>query len=368
MECFELNSQLRLLKSSLSSNSINLNRSKNFHTTSFTDSGKRLETLKSLRKLLKKFAPRNQSTILTVFDVLKSILNELTAIYFEQKFDQIVQQNQNPKIRSDSLAVPNSNIKNSTLKPSLRRTFSSENLFIEAIRRNEIVECIQILIDLISTDFTNHLNIRRDGNISPRKRVENSERKTIELIDQEEINGSGLLANIITLLGKSKFPNQSINQSIGIEKIFIPNFIGCLGHESSDVYRNCIRFLQLFIHHTSNLQKIMTIFIENGLCSKFISTRFGALNSLSHLFVHNEFKAENLRPLVESLSGLLITTQTDTPHLFYPTYMALERINSLIGSKRFAQYLSNCSDTSRAIFLNVQSKASIFRESNRSAM
>ncbi|OTF72551.1 hypothetical protein BLA29_011712, partial [Euroglyphus maynei] len=120
------------------------------------------------------------------------------------------------------------------------------------------------------------------------------------------------------------------------------NFYSNIGHESSDVQRISIRFLQLYISRTHNLQRTMTTFIEHGIQSPIIATQFGALNALPHLFVRNELRAENLGPLVSSLGQMLVSTQTDKPHIFYPTYVALERINSLIGSKRFYQYLFNC--------------------------
>lgn len=86
----------------------------------------------------------------------------------------------------------------------------------------------------------------------------------------------------------------------------------------------------------------MTTFIEHGVESSITGTQFGALNALPHLFVREELRAENLGPLVSSLGQMLVRTQTDKPHIFYPTYVALERINSLIGSKRFYQYLFQC--------------------------
>lgn len=86
----------------------------------------------------------------------------------------------------------------------------------------------------------------------------------------------------------------------------------------------------------------MQTFIDYGLQSKIIATKFGSLNALPHLFIRQEFRSENLGPLISCLGRMLVRTQTEQPHIFYPTYISLERLNSLIGSKRFYQYLFNC--------------------------
>lgn len=102
---------------------------------------------------------------------------------------------------------------------------------------------------------------------------------------------------------------------------------------------------------------MMSSYIEHGLESPIRATKFGALNALPHLFVRNELRAENLGPVVSSLGSMLVHTQVHQPHIFYPTYVALERINSLIGSKRFYQYLLNAGEKAVTIYETVQKRA-----------
>ena len=132
-----------------------------------------------------------------------------------------------------------------------------------------------------------------------------------------------------------------------------------LGHDSTDVQRYSIRFLQLFITQTNNLQKFMLAYVEYGLESDNLAIQFGALNALSYLFIKPEMRAENLGPLIGSLGKMLLNTQSTNLHLFYPTYATMERFNALLGSKRFFTYLYTSTDSPNVaiLFENIQKRA-----------
>lgn len=105
METFEINSLLRLLRSSVKSfQPLHSTTSTHHHllaqshpnpaaaTNNFIVSGQRFETLKALKKQLRKAFSEskrasssiNFSLIQSVFEVLKSILTDVVAAYFER--------------------------------------------------------------------------------------------------------------------------------------------------------------------------------------------------------------------------------------------------------------------------------------------
>lgn len=209
MDWFDLNYHLRLLRSTQNNQT---QQSKN-GVAQFPISGKRLETLKSLRKLLRKFPHRlNPSTTVSIFNVLKSILTELTGIYFQQtnvnnKFSDTSVGGVNPLLRGHSLAqinVTNKNVaqQNNQSNKLLKKTLSTENVFISSLRRNEILECIQIIIDLVSMKYDQSMangyavnGDHQSGNGQP----------VIEPTAQEDYFGRTFLPEIITLLGNAYF-------------------------------------------------------------------------------------------------------------------------------------------------------------------
>lgn len=212
MDWFDLNYHLRLLRSTQNNQT---QQTKN-GIAQFPISGKRLETLKSLRKLLRKFPHRlNPSTTVSIFNVLKSILTELTGIYFQQtnvnnKFSDTSVGGVNPLLRGHSLAQINVNNKNVAQQTAnatqsnkqLKKTLSTENVFVSSLRRNEILECIQIIIDLVSMKYdqpmANGYALNGDhqtGNGQP----------VVEPTVQEDYFGRIFLPEIITLLGNVYF-------------------------------------------------------------------------------------------------------------------------------------------------------------------
>lgn len=227
MDWFELNSHLRLLRQSKTQNTSFLKQplgtstksiqASNVSNAQFVISGQRLETLKSLRKLLRKFPSRlNHSTISSIFDVLKSIIAELTLIYFN--LDGNLTNNQNGSnnhhphqmVRWNSMAQIPTNSK--TQPPLLRKTLSTDNVFIAAVRRNEILECIQIIIDLISMKSlaANQDQQSQSANSNNQQLLTsastNAEYDAQDLGCQEDYFGRTFLPEIITLLGKMYSP------------------------------------------------------------------------------------------------------------------------------------------------------------------
>ena len=176
-----------------------------------------------------------------------------------------------------------------------------ETVFAAAVQRNEILEIIQICCEIVNKCSVENLLF-----------TESALKKNINFIAlQEECYG----------------------------KIFLPEVIALLGHESSDVQRFSIRFLLQYMSRTHNLIRFVEQFISYGLESPNPSTQFGALQAVSHLFIRDELKAENLSLLVGALGRLLLISQSSNRYLFYPTFVAMERLNGLLGSKRFYRYL-----------------------------
>lgn len=110
METFEINSLLRLLRSSVKS-SQHLSSTGHHHlvaqshpnpaaaTNNFIVSGQRFETLKALKKQLRKAFSESKkasssisfSLIQSVFEVLKSILTDVVTTYFERQALNLLQ-------------------------------------------------------------------------------------------------------------------------------------------------------------------------------------------------------------------------------------------------------------------------------------
>ena len=243
MDWFELNSHLRLLRQQQQQHSIPQRSSflnnpssqlpttttstskipTNIGNSQFVITGRRLETLKSLRKLLKKFPNRlNRSTIITIFDCLKSIIVDLTAIYFNLDSGGVHQPNlrnnhpngsfiPHPMVRCNSMAqIPSSTTMTMTTTASktqspsmLRKTLSTDNVFIQSIRRNELLESIQIIIDLISMKSIPLANQSDNQSINNQQMaVSNSSDQDVDGGCQEDYFGRMFLPEIITLLGK----------------------------------------------------------------------------------------------------------------------------------------------------------------------
>lgn len=191
MEQFEINSILRLLRSSFKpglvqkTSSIMPNPAAS--TTNFIASGQRFETLKTLRRQLRRhFNDLSRSTIVlsytlhqSIFDTLKQILADLVQTYYDA----------NPEIQTQP---PPAGFNTKTFRKS---NISVDTVFAAAVQRNEILEIIQIVIEIVSKCMIENLSF----NESTLKRNHNF----IQL--QEECNGRAFIPEIIILLGKFIF-------------------------------------------------------------------------------------------------------------------------------------------------------------------
>lgn len=119
--------------------------------------------------------------------------------------------------------------------------------------------------------------------------------------------------------------------------LVLPKVVPNLGHFSTDVRRASLRLLHVYMRYTHNLQKGLRFYIDFGLLSLNRSAQKGAILSVPLLFT-DEFANENLFALIETLADLLVSSDTS---LFYPTFLALQRLQTLVGRERFNVYLGH---------------------------
>ncbi|CAG2122586.1 unnamed protein product, partial [Medioppia subpectinata] len=119
----------------------------------------------------------------------------------------------------------------------------------------------------------------------------------------------------------------------------LPKIVAFLGHDSPDVRRAALRALHVHMRYTLNLQKCVNTFVAFGLQNTSLDVRRGAVVALPLLFTE-EFSNENLFPLVDALGRLLV--QSDAA-LFYPVFLALQRLHSVLGNQTFGAYLDRMS-------------------------
>lgn len=117
--------------------------------------------------------------------------------------------------------------------------------------------------------------------------------------------------------------------------LVLPRVVPNLGHFSTDVRRASLRLLHVYMRYTHNLQKGLRFYIDFGLLSLNRSAQKGAILSVPLLFT-DEFANENLFALIDTLANLLVSSDTS---LFYPTFLALQRLQTLVGKERFNAYL-----------------------------
>jgi len=208
MEAFEINSLLRLLRSSIkaaghqsigasTSTASKSSQQPPHHqtggqfslpnpaasTTNFIASGQRFETLKTLRRQLRRhFADLSRSSsqmsfhlLQSIFDTLKSTLTELVTAYYEHM---------------PPTAIPP---QMSTKVPTIRKaSISVETVFAAAVQRNEILEIIQILIEVVSKCSVENLAFSEAA----------LKKNTNFMSLQEDCHGRMFLPEIIVLLGE----------------------------------------------------------------------------------------------------------------------------------------------------------------------
>ncbi|RWS24981.1 hypothetical protein B4U80_13144 [Leptotrombidium deliense] len=136
--------------------------------------------------------------------------------------------------------------------------------------------------------------------------------------------------------------------------VVLPRVIPNLGHESTDVRRATLRLLHVYMRYTNNLQKVLRMYVQYGLQSTDKNAQKGCILSLPLLFTE-EFGNENLFPLVESLGNLLVDSEAS---LFYPVFLAIQRLHSLVGNETFRQYLQNVNPEAVMLYHRVLSRNS----------
>lgn len=117
--------------------------------------------------------------------------------------------------------------------------------------------------------------------------------------------------------------------------LVMPKIIANLGHENMNIRRAALQVLHVHMKYTNNLQQFQHMFIQYGLESHDYITRKGCIMSISVLFT-SDFANENLYPLVECLSKHFVHGDAS---LFYPIFLAMQKLNELVGAATFESYL-----------------------------
>lgn len=208
METFEINSILRLLRSSIKYSNNQQQQIPNpaASLANFIASGQRFEILKKLRRQLRRHLQSNNNRLVnniensfksptittltftliqSIFDILKQILTELVVAYFEN--------------------VPSKIINNNHIKPLFQRKISVNTVYAAAVQKNEILEILQILIEIVQKcPIDNLLMVYTEDQVS-REKVSLQHQPPKHFIElQEYCYGRAFLPEVITLLGMRK--------------------------------------------------------------------------------------------------------------------------------------------------------------------
>ena len=125
-----------------------------------------------------------------------------------------------------------------------------------------------------------------------------------------------------------------------------------LGHESQDVRRAALRVLHVHMRHTDNLSNILETLIQWGVDSRDPQIQRGVISCIP-LLIGEEFSHENLFPLVNALLVLLVRADNQ---LFYPCFLSIQRLNSILGNHVFRQYLTRVDKQSQQLYESVLSR------------
>ncbi|GIY38885.1 TOG array regulator of axonemal microtubules protein 1 [Caerostris darwini] len=137
--------------------------------------------------------------------------------------------------------------------------------------------------------------------------------------------------------------------------IVLQKVISNLGHENVNVRRAALQVLHNYMKYTNNLQNFQRKFIQFGLESSEHIVRKGCIMSIGILFASG-FENENLFPLIECLSKHFVDGDAS---LFYPIFLAMQKINELVGTPTFEQYLQKLEEEAANTYLRVLSKFSL---------
>ncbi|KFM64109.1 Protein FAM179B, partial [Stegodyphus mimosarum] len=135
----------------------------------------------------------------------------------------------------------------------------------------------------------------------------------------------------------------------------MPKIISNLGHENVNVRRAALQVLHVYMKHTNNLQNFQKMFIHYGLENTEYIVRKGCIMSIGILFTA-DFENENLFPLIECLSKHFVDGDAS---LFYPIFLAMQKINDLVGASIFDQYLQKLDEEAANTYRRVLNKFTI---------
>ncbi|GFS88282.1 TOG array regulator of axonemal microtubules protein 1 [Nephila pilipes] len=134
--------------------------------------------------------------------------------------------------------------------------------------------------------------------------------------------------------------------------VVLQKVISNLGHENVNVRRAALQVLHNHMKYTDNLQDFQKNFIHCGLENPEYIVRKGCIMSIGILFASG-FENENLFPLIECLSKHFVDGDAS---LFYPIFLAMQKINELVGTPTFEQYLQKLDEEAANTYMRVLSK------------
>ncbi|KAI1302330.1 hypothetical protein HDE_02580 [Halotydeus destructor] len=155
-----------------------------------------------------------------------------------------------------------------------------------------------------------------------------------------------------TMLTVDIVPQMGIYELDQCMNLVLPRVTQNLGHDSTDVRRASLRLLHVYMRYTNNLQRVLRTYVTCGLENGEMAAQKGAILSLP-LLVTEELSNENLFPLVQSLARLLVSSDTN---VFYPVFLALQRLHVLVGDANFKVYLDHIPADGRILYQKVLSR------------
>lgn len=134
--------------------------------------------------------------------------------------------------------------------------------------------------------------------------------------------------------------------------LVISKVISNLGHENVNVRRAALQVLHNDVKYTNNLQDFQKNFVDYGLENDEYIIRKGCIMSIGILFASG-FENENLFPLIECLAKHFVEGDAS---LFYPIFLAMQKINELVGTPTFEQYLQQLDEEAANTYMRVLNK------------
>lgn len=132
----------------------------------------------------------------------------------------------------------------------------------------------------------------------------------------------------------------------------IPN----LGHKQSDVRRSTLLLLNMYIvEHPNHFQHTLKLLIQFGFSNHHnLNAQKGCILSLPLLLTDKVVHNQDLMPLMACLSDLLVNSDT---HLFFPLFLAMQRLHNIIGDRRFKFYMKNCHPEATILYNQAASRS-----------